>query len=100
MRAIQLTHVRRPLAATNLPDLEPGPGEVRVRIQACGICHSDAHCRQGFGTLALPRTPGHEVAGVIERRGPGVDLAEGTRVALHYLISCGACDRWQGPGEQ
>ncbi len=100
MRAIQLTHVRRPLAAMTLPDLEPGPGEVRVRIKACGICHSDAHYRQGFGTLALPRTPGHEVAGVIERRGPGVELAEGTRVALHYLISCGACDRCLGPGEQ
>ena len=100
MRAIQLTELRRPLRAVNLPDPEPGPGEVRVRIEACGICHSDAHYRGGFGALALPRTPGHEVAGVVERCGPGVDLAAGTRVALHYLISCGACDRCLGAGEQ
>jgi propanol-preferring alcohol dehydrogenase len=100
MRAIQISELRQPLRAVSLPDPEPGPGEVRVRIEACGICHSDAHYRQGFGKLTLPRTPGHEVAGFVERCGPGVDLATGTRVALHYLISCGACDRCLGAGEQ
>src|SRR6185369_11586557 len=81
MRAIQLTGLHQPLQAVTLPDPEPGPGEVLVRIRACGICHSDAHYRQGFGRLTLPRTPGHEVAGVVERVGAGVALAEGTRVA-------------------
>jgi len=100
MRAIQLTELRHPLHLVTLPGPEPGPGEVLVRIEACGICHSDAHYRRGFGSLTLPRTPGHEIAGVIERCGTGVDLAPGTRVALHYLISCGKCDRCLRAGEQ
>lgn len=100
MRAIQLAELHRPLRAVTRPDPEPGPGEVLVRIKACGICHSDAHYRQGFGRVALPRTPGHEVAGVVERRGAGVGLAAGERVAVHYLVSCGECDRCRGAGEQ
>jgi len=100
MRAIQLVELDRPLRAVNLRDPEPGPGEILVRIRACGICHSDAHYRAGMGGVRLPRTPGHEVAGVVERCGTGVDLAEGASVALHYLISCGVCDRCRSAGEQ
>lgn len=100
MRAVRLLANRQPLADVDLPEPEPGPGEVRIRVHACGICHSDAHYRAGISYLVLPRTPGHEVAGVVERRGPGVSLAEGTRVAVHYLVACGECDRCRTAGEQ
>ena len=70
-----------------------------VRVRACGICHSDAHYRSGVSNIVLPRTPGHEVAGVVERC-PGGELVVGTNVALHYLVACGRCDRCLGPGEQ
>ena len=61
--------------------MRPGQGEVRVRIEAAGICHSDAHYRDGVGRVTLPLTLGHEIAGVIEETGQ--------RVALHYLLPNG-----------
>ncbi len=101
MRAVQLTRFRAPLEEVRLPDPDPGPGEVLIHVRAAGICHSDAHYRSGLGTIALPRTPGHEVSGVVARCGPGVvSPAIGSRVAVHYLVSCGTCDRCRGAGEQ
>lgn len=74
---------------------------MRIAIRACGICHSDAHYRAGTGTGRLPRTLGHEIAGVVTEAGAGAgELAPGDRVAVHYLLSCGTCDRCLGPGEQ
>lgn len=72
---------------------EPGDGDVLVRVRASGICHSDAHYRAGTSEAGPPPiTLGHEVAGTVERRGPGVQgPAEGTRVCLHYLATCGSC---------
>jgi Zn-dependent alcohol dehydrogenase len=72
---------------------EPGPGEVAVRIDATGVCHSDLHIIQedGWGH-ALPVLLGHEGAGTVERVGEGVDgLAEGDRVVLGWHTACGAC---------
>jgi len=101
MRAVQLTRFRAPLVEIQLPDPEPGPGEILILVRAAGICHSDAHYRSGLGNIALPRTPGHEVSGVVARCGPGVlSPAVGTRVAVHYLLSCGICDRCRSAGEQ
>src|SRR5699024_554363 len=59
-----------------------------------GICHSDAHYRAGRGRVAfLPITPGHEIAGTIVASGAAVDRPViGTRIALHYLFTCGRCD--------
>jgi alcohol dehydrogenase, propanol-preferring len=62
----QLRVVQRPTA-------EPGPGQVRIRVEACGICHTDAHTVNGdYPGLTLPRVPGHEVVGRIEALGEGV----------------------------
>jgi Zn-dependent alcohol dehydrogenase len=72
---------------------EPGPGEVRVRIDATGVCHSDLHAVQedGWGH-ELPLLLGHEGAGTIERVGEGVDgLAAGDRVVIGWHTACGAC---------
>jgi 2-desacetyl-2-hydroxyethyl bacteriochlorophyllide A dehydrogenase len=70
---------------------EPGPGEVRVRVEACGICGSDLHLyEQGF--FPPDTTPGHEPAGVIDAIGPGAaSPARGTRVAIEPIRGCGAC---------
>jgi threonine dehydrogenase-like Zn-dependent dehydrogenase len=80
------------LREVRLPIPEPGAGEVRVRVRACGICGSDLHLRHtGFAQPGL--APGHEFAGVVDAVGPGVaGLAPGTGVAVEPLASCGACE--------
>jgi propanol-preferring alcohol dehydrogenase len=101
MRAVRIPSYNAPLEATTLPDVSPGPREVKVSIAACGICHSDAHYRGGFGATPLPRTPGHEIAGVVSEAGAEVsDVRVGDRVAVHYLISCGGCRGCTESGEQ
>lgn len=101
MRALRLTQPTQPLQLTELADPTPGTGEVVVDIGRAGICHTDAHYRSGLGSTALPVTLGHEIAGVISKVGDGVrDLAEGQRVAVHYLFSCGTCERCTRHGEQ
>lgn len=71
---------------------EPGPGEVRVRILASGVCHSDLHVRDGHWPRPLPMAMGHEGAGVVEAVGPGVrSLSVGRPVALSWLVPCGSC---------
>ncbi len=93
MRALRLEAVGAPLVARDLPVPEPGPGEVLVRVRATGICHSDAHYRAGrSASLRAPITLGHEVAGEVAALGPGVTSpGVGTRVCLHYLVTCGHC---------
>lgn len=94
MRTVQIVEIGKPLQLREIPQPEPGPGEIRIKVQAAGICHSDAHYRDGTGSVAfLPITPGHEVAGAIDRLGARVTgLNVGDRVALHYLFTCGQCD--------
>lgn len=66
--------------------------EVRVGVRACGLCHSDLHMLQGTLPTALPTVLGHEIAGVVEAVGPGVDdLQVGARVAACLSMFCGAC---------
>ena len=93
MRAVQIVEVGKPLQLREIALPEPEPGEIRVKVQAAGICHSDAHYRDGAASVGvLPITPGHEVAGVVDKLGTAVtDVALGDRVALHYLLSCGQC---------
>lgn len=101
MRGVRLVGARRPLVAFEEAGREAGPGEVTVEVHACGICHSDAHYRGGLGGVALPLTPGHEVAGIVANTGPGVtEWRAGDRVAVHYLVSCGTCERCRESGEQ
>ena len=81
------------LHRTQLP--EPGPGEVRVRVGACGICGTDLHLLEA-GLLPPGRTPGHEFSGMVEALGPGVQgLPEGTAVAVEPFRSCGQCPACQ-----
>jgi propanol-preferring alcohol dehydrogenase len=75
----------------------PGPNQVRVKVQACGICHSDAFVKEGlFPGIAYPRVPGHEVAGVIDEVGPGVSAwQKGQRVGVGWhgghCFKCDSC---------
>ena len=101
MQAVRLIQVGTPLESAEIPDPDPKPGEVVVRIEASGICHSDAHYRTGDPvTRVLPITLGHEVAGVIVAAGADVENRLGERVAVHYVISCGTCDGCRHFGEQ
>lgn len=78
---------------------EPGPGQVRIRVQACGVCHSDVFVKDGgLPGLVYPRVPGHEVAGVIDAAGPGVtEWRTGQRVGVGWHGgqdgTCLACRR-------
>jgi len=69
----------------------PGPGQVRVRVQRCGICGSDLHAFRGHGMMP-PNCPGHEMSGVVDAVGAGVRaVREGDRVAIEPLSRCGQC---------
>nr|WP_246134485.1 zinc-dependent alcohol dehydrogenase family protein [Nitrospirillum amazonense] len=82
------------LKERGLPDPEPGPGEVRLAVRACGVCRTDLHLIDGdLPPGGLPRVPGHEIVGVVDRLGPGVvDLSLGQRVGVGWLgHSCQRC---------
>src|SRR5229473_2661764 len=78
---------------------QPGPGQVRIRVQACGVCHSDVLTKEGgWPGLVYPRVPGHEVAGVIDEAGSGVtQWKKGQRVGVGWHGgqdgTCLACRR-------
>lgn len=94
MKAIRLVRAGQPLEAHEVPVPELGANDVLVRVQAAGICHSDAHYRAGISKVEpLPMTLGHEVAGVVAEIGGEVARVKaGDRVCLHYLGTCGDCD--------
>jgi propanol-preferring alcohol dehydrogenase len=75
---------------------EPGAGDVRIRVEACGIGLTVLNCMRGDlanDTASLPRVPGHEIVGRIESVGPGVtSLAAGQRVMAYFYLVCGTCD--------
>ncbi|MCX7775025.1 MAG: alcohol dehydrogenase catalytic domain-containing protein [Spirochaetaceae bacterium] len=75
------------------PVPEPGPGEILVKVEACGICTLEQRLYAGSLRLPLPLVPGHEAAGSIVKVGTGVveDLAEGQKVALDLVYRCGEC---------
>ncbi len=78
------------LAAVVVPD--PGPGEAVVRVQACGVCHTDLHYREGGINDEFPFLLGHEAAGIVESVGPGVtEVAPGDHVVLNWRAVCGRC---------
>ncbi|HEX3756749.1 MAG TPA: alcohol dehydrogenase catalytic domain-containing protein, partial [Rhizomicrobium sp.] len=94
MHAMLLKRVGSPLEWTELPDRDPGPGEIRVRIAACGVCRTDLHVVNG--ELPHPKlsiVPGHEIVGRIDALGPGVEqLSLGARVGIPWLgFTCGVC---------
>jgi len=99
MRAVQVSHPKGPfeIVERNIPD--PGAGSVRIKVQACGICHSDTASKDGlFPGIEYPRVPGHEVVGVIDAVGAGVARWKpGQRVGVGwnggYCAYCDACRR-------
>jgi D-arabinose 1-dehydrogenase-like Zn-dependent alcohol dehydrogenase len=103
LRRFSLTAYQEPLCETIVDCPEPQGSEVLVRIERCGVCHSDLHMQDGYFTLGqgktldvragrtLPFTLGHEIAGVIERAGPAAQVAVGAKVAVYPWIGCGRC---------
>jgi len=104
LRRFSLTAYQAPLCETVVDCPEPKGSEVLVRVERCGVCHSDLHMQDGYFVLGegksldvregrtLPFTLGHEIAGVIERTGPDAAHAKpGAKVAVYPWIGCGTC---------
>ena len=102
MKAVRLTAINAPLEQQQIDAPSVGPNDVLIRVRAAGICHSDAHYRAGVSPVArLPLTLGHEVAGVVEGIGNGVEnFKSGDRVCVHYLVTCGTCAFCRAGNEQ
>jgi len=95
MRAVQVPFAGGPFELVERPLPEPGDGEVRITVHACGICHSDASAKEGgYPGMQYPIVPGHEVAGTIDVLGPGVSgWRVGQRVGVGWFGGeCGRCD--------
>jgi alcohol dehydrogenase, propanol-preferring len=96
MKAAVVHAFDRPLRVEEVPTPDAGHGQVTVKMEACGLCHTDIHASHGDWPLKPnpPFIPGHEGVGIVERIGPGVaNLSEGDRVAIPWLgYACGACE--------
>jgi alcohol dehydrogenase, propanol-preferring len=92
-RAIELSGPGK-FSEVTKPLLDPGPNQVRIRVEACGVCHSDSATVDGLFPISWPRVPGHEVVGRIDALGSGVQgWAVGQRVGVGFLGgSCGYCE--------
>jgi D-arabinose 1-dehydrogenase-like Zn-dependent alcohol dehydrogenase len=99
MRAVQVPHPKGPLEIVERDIPEPTPGSVRIKVHACGVCHSDSMTKDGlFPGIQYPRVPGHELVGVIDAIGTGVVGWEtGQRVGVGwnggYCSHCDPCRR-------
>lgn len=99
MRAIQVTTPNAPFELVEREIPTPGPGWVRVKVEACGVCHSDLFTKAGaYPGIVLPRVPGHEIAGHIDAIGPNVTAWKaGDRVGVGWhgghCFECDACRR-------
>jgi len=94
VHAMVLKKLRTALEWTELADPQPGPGEIRVKVTACGVCRTDLHVVDGeLPNPKLPIIPGHEIVGRIDALGTGVDgLQVGERVGIPWLgHTCGVC---------
>lgn len=96
MRAVQVSRPGGPLELVERPVPDPGANCVRIKVQACGICHSDVLTKEGLWPgISFPRVPGHEVIGTIDALGPGVparwQLGQRVGVGWHAW-HCGYCD--------
>jgi propanol-preferring alcohol dehydrogenase len=87
MRAMVLKEPGRPLSPEELPDPEPAAGQLRVRVEACGVCRTDLHVADGeLPDPKLPLVLGHQIVGVVDAVGPGVDGVDpGRRVGIPWL---------------
>ncbi len=86
------TGLKQPVTVETIVVPDPGPGEVTVRVQACGVCHTDLHYREGGIGEDFPYLLGHEAAGVVDAIGTGVtSVAPGDFVILNWRAVCGEC---------
>jgi D-arabinose 1-dehydrogenase-like Zn-dependent alcohol dehydrogenase len=95
MRVVQVTQPNGPFELVEREIPEPGVGQVRIKVEACGICHSDSLTREGtYPGIQYPRVPGHEVAGIVDALGAGVvGWTEGQRVGVGWHGGyCGHCE--------
>jgi D-arabinose 1-dehydrogenase-like Zn-dependent alcohol dehydrogenase len=95
MRAVQVARPGGPLEMVERDVPQPGPDQVRVKVQACGVCHSDSAVKEGLWPgIQFPRVPGHEVVGVVDALGAGVtQFKAGQRVGVGWHGGhCGHCD--------
>jgi D-arabinose 1-dehydrogenase-like Zn-dependent alcohol dehydrogenase len=95
MRAIQVAKKGGALELVERELPQPDRGEVRVKVQACGVCHSDSIAKEGlFPNVPYPIVPGHEIAGVVDAVGEGViGWSIGTRVGVGWFGGhCGRCE--------
>ena len=95
MRSIQVSKANGPFQIVDRDIPEPIEGQVRIKVQACGICHGDSITKLGlFPGIQYPRVPGHEVAGVVDEVGKDViEWKPGQRVAVGwYLGNRGHCE--------
>src|SRR6266581_4600553 len=95
MRAVQVPRAGGPLELLERDIPEPQPGWVRVKVEACGVCHSDSLIKEGLWPgIQYPRVPGHEVIGVVDAVGEGVNpWKSGQRVGVGWHGgNCGYCD--------
>jgi D-arabinose 1-dehydrogenase-like Zn-dependent alcohol dehydrogenase len=95
MRAVQVAKAGGPLELVEREISAPGAGKVRVKVQACGVCHSDVLTKEGYWPgIQYPRVPGHEVIGVVDALGAGVaGWTVGQRVGVGWHGGhCGRCD--------
>lgn len=86
---------RNPLELVDIPVPEPGPEEILIRNKVCGVCHTDLHTVEGeLPQVKLPIVPGHEVVGIVEKRGENASrFSEGDRVGVAWLFyACGECE--------
>lgn len=99
MKAVQVPKAGGDFEIVERDIPQPGPGQVRIKVLACGVCHSDVVTKEGaFPGIAYPRVPGHEVAGVIDEAGPGVTFwKKGQRVGVGWHgghdNTCPSCRR-------
>src|SRR4051794_19271552 len=93
VRAMVLEQPGRPLSARELADPEPGPGDVLVEVDACGVCRTDLHIRDGeVRGSRLPVVPGHQVVGRVLAAGEAAAHEVGARVGVPWLgWTCGSC---------
>jgi len=102
MHAMVLKKLGAALEWTDLADRQPGPGEIRVKVAACGVCRTDLHVVDGeLPDLQLPIIPGHEIVGRIDAIGVGVEgLRVGERVGVPWVgHTCGVCPYCRGGQE-
>ncbi|MGH9046151.1 MAG: S-(hydroxymethyl)mycothiol dehydrogenase [Acidimicrobiales bacterium] len=92
VRAVVASRVKEPVEVVTIEVPDPGPGEALVDVQACGVCHTDLHYREGGITDEFPFLLGHEAAGIVESVGEGVtSVTPGDFVILNWRAVCGEC---------